>query len=241
MSLVDHARRELELCGQFDEDPAYAQSLVAAVAAFASYGHSGGSAGCGIDQLTTLLRFEPLSPLTSDPAEWVGVGEQDGKPLFQSARRSEAFSVDGGRTYYLLSDRERGERRLRRAWPPGLTDLERQVLSVLEQQHDDFPWAYPEDPEHGEVGGVKLRADDLSDPERPLWDGGYVCYCGRVFARVHCDGGSRAALVALLTHLEEVAANGGAAEQAGLGGIGPAGAAAGELGGAASGSAPAQP
>jgi hypothetical protein len=36
-NLVAHARRELELCGQIAEDPAYAASLIAAVAAFASY------------------------------------------------------------------------------------------------------------------------------------------------------------------------------------------------------------
>jgi hypothetical protein len=112
MSLVDHARRELKLCGQFDEDPAYAQALVAAVAAFASYGHSGGSAGCGIDQLTTLLRYGTLSPLTDDPDQWHEVGTQDDKPLYQSARRPEAFSVDGGESYYLLSDRDRGVERI---------------------------------------------------------------------------------------------------------------------------------
>jgi hypothetical protein len=36
MNLVDHARRELDLCGQSAEDPAYAATIVAAVAAFAS-------------------------------------------------------------------------------------------------------------------------------------------------------------------------------------------------------------
>ena len=43
MTLVEHAKRELELLGQTAEDPAYAASIVAAVAAFSSYGHSGGS------------------------------------------------------------------------------------------------------------------------------------------------------------------------------------------------------
>ena len=49
-SLVEHAKRELELCGQTAEDPAYAASIVAAVEAFASYGHSGGSASVAIEQ-----------------------------------------------------------------------------------------------------------------------------------------------------------------------------------------------
>jgi hypothetical protein len=108
--LVDHAQRELQLCGQFDEDPAYAQSIVAAVAAFASYGHSGGSAGCAIDQLTRLLQFETLSPLTCDPDEWLDRGELSSRPLWQSARNPQAFSEDGGRTYYLLDEVEQARR-----------------------------------------------------------------------------------------------------------------------------------
>lgn len=103
MSLVEHAQRELKLCGQFDEDPAYAQSIVAAVAAFASFGHSGGSAGIAIHQLTTLLQYKALAPLTADPAEWFDHG--DG--LWQNVRSSEAFSTDGGATYYLVDDPRR--------------------------------------------------------------------------------------------------------------------------------------
>lgn len=103
--LLDHARRELETCGQFDEDPAYAQSILAAVAAFASYrGHSGGSVGMGISQLTRLLRFENLSALTDNPAEWVDVAEQSGTTLYQSRRNPAAFSTDGGRTYKVNHD-----------------------------------------------------------------------------------------------------------------------------------------
>jgi hypothetical protein len=105
MSLVEHARRELELCGQVKEDPAYAQSIVAAVAAFASYdGHSGYSAMAGIEQLSTLLHFGTLSPLTDNPDEWMRV--TDAEPMWQSLRNPQAFSTDGGSTYYLLDERE---------------------------------------------------------------------------------------------------------------------------------------
>lgn len=105
MSLVEHAKRELELCGQFAEDPAYAQSIVAAVAAFASYGHSGGSAGVALHQLTALLRFEALSPLTSDPDEWVDHGG-----VWQNRRDSRAMSGDGGKTWWYVDGRHAGER-----------------------------------------------------------------------------------------------------------------------------------
>jgi hypothetical protein len=105
-NLVDHARRELARVEQGPEgDRAFADSLLRAVEGFASYpGHSGGSAMVAVDWLTRLLRFENLSPLTSDPAEWTNVSDVSGDPLWQSKRCSEAFSDDGGRTYWLLSE-----------------------------------------------------------------------------------------------------------------------------------------
>ena len=36
MSLAEHARRELDLCGQYAEDPEYSESIIKAVEAFAS-------------------------------------------------------------------------------------------------------------------------------------------------------------------------------------------------------------
>lgn len=101
MTLVDHARTELDLIG---EDPAYAASLVAAIAALSSFGHSGGSMMCAIDQLNRLLRFENLAPLTSDPDEWIDQSGPSSYPIWQNKRCSSAFSSDGGATYYLLDD-----------------------------------------------------------------------------------------------------------------------------------------
>lgn len=101
-NLVEHARRELELLGQTDEDPAFAASLVAAVAAFASYdGHSGGSASAAADMLSRLLRYEPLTPVTSDPDEWEDRSEISGTPLWQNRRDSRTFSTDGGATWHI--------------------------------------------------------------------------------------------------------------------------------------------
>lgn len=107
-NLVEHAKRELELCGQAEEDPGYAASIIAAVAAFASYGHSGGSAGVAIHQLHSLLQFRTLSALTSDPDEWEDHGEISGAPLWQNRRDSAAFSTDGGQTWYFVDDRAGG-------------------------------------------------------------------------------------------------------------------------------------
>lgn len=103
-NLVDHARRELALCGQTAEDPAYADSIVRAVEAFASYGHSGGSMFMAIEQITALLRFENLSPLTDDPGEWIDRSPESGVPMWQSRRNPAAFSTDGGQSYYLTTE-----------------------------------------------------------------------------------------------------------------------------------------
>lgn len=98
MSLVDHARKELEIRGDSPEDIEW---YIKVVEAFAEYGHSGGSASVAIPTLNTLLQFKNLCALTNDPKEWNVVAEND---LWQSARRSDAFSHDGGITYYLLDE-----------------------------------------------------------------------------------------------------------------------------------------
>ena len=105
MSLVEHARRELELCGQYAEDPAYAESIIRAVGEFASYGHSGGSATVAREQLHALLGYRALSPLTSDPAEWIDQSDASGgAPMWQNRRDPAVFSTDAGQTWYPVGD-----------------------------------------------------------------------------------------------------------------------------------------
>jgi hypothetical protein len=99
-NLVAHARRELELIG---EEPDVIDWYCRTVREFASYGHSGGSASVTIPVLNKLLQYEPLTPLTADPAEWTDRSEMSGYPLWQNARDSRAMSEDGGATYWLVS------------------------------------------------------------------------------------------------------------------------------------------
>jgi len=103
-NLVDHARRELELIG---EEPDTITGYLNVVQAFADMGHSGGSASVAIPVIHELLQFKNLRPLTDDPREWAHVAEETwGSPggVWQNTRNSEAFSNDGGKTYYLLSE-----------------------------------------------------------------------------------------------------------------------------------------
>lgn len=102
-NLVEHAKRELALAGN---DEAFNNSMIKAVEAFASYGHSGGSASVAIPMLNDLLQFKNLTPLTDDPDEWIVV-EMGDEPCWQNKRRSDAFSNDGGKTYYCLDDEGR--------------------------------------------------------------------------------------------------------------------------------------
>lgn len=104
-NLVSHARRELTLRS---EDPWMVQGLLRVVQAFADMGHSGSSAPHAAAYLEALLNYRTLTPLTDDPAEWIDRAAEGmaSYPCWQSARDSQAFSEDGGRTYWLLSERE---------------------------------------------------------------------------------------------------------------------------------------
>ncbi|WP_020135022.1 hypothetical protein [Streptomyces sp. 351MFTsu5.1] len=100
-NLVDHARRELALIG---EDQDVIDGIAKVIEAFTKVADSGGSTPFVIARIEKLMRFEPLSPLTDDPAEWQDQSEASGVPLWQSTRNPSAFSTDGGKTYTLLGE-----------------------------------------------------------------------------------------------------------------------------------------
>lgn len=104
-NLVRHAERELRLAGMYDEDADYGPGAIAdhvldIVRTFAAGEHSGGSAALTVAIVERLLRFQTLSPLTDDPDEWMEVGSG----MWQSTRRPDAFSTDGGQTWYCLDE-----------------------------------------------------------------------------------------------------------------------------------------
>jgi hypothetical protein len=100
-NLVDHARRELALIG---EEKWLTDGLCKVIAAFAEMGHSGFSAEHSTAALEKLLRFQPLGPLTDDPAEWEDRSEMSGYPVWQNLRDPRAMSKDGGKTYTLVDE-----------------------------------------------------------------------------------------------------------------------------------------
>jgi hypothetical protein len=56
-----------------------------------------------IGNLLALLDFQNLSALTDDPDEWVEIS----MVLSQSKRNPNAFSTTGGKTYYLLAEKDK--------------------------------------------------------------------------------------------------------------------------------------
>lgn len=133
-NLVAHARRELAILLPADSnpgDPGYVDGdvlngmndhmradVLQMVMVFADQSHSGMSAGYAISLLERLLRWENLTPLTDNPDEWVEVGPE----LWQSARRPEAFSANGGKHYRLNSDEDRELIHLSDPWMPSAGD-----------------------------------------------------------------------------------------------------------------------
>ena len=106
-NLEQHAERELRAAGLFDPDSDYggmlAESVMRLVRVFASEGHSGMSAAMSLDLFCRLAQWKTLTPITSDPAEWMSVsdGQAHGDlPVWQNRRQSSCFSNDGGKTYY---------------------------------------------------------------------------------------------------------------------------------------------
>ncbi|RSK50099.1 hypothetical protein [Hymenobacter rigui] len=108
-NLVLHARAELKAAGLWDETADYggevANSVMQLVQVLSYQGHSGGSHDQTLNLFEKLARFQPLGPLTNNPEEWMDVS-YGGEPIWQSRRQSDAFSKDGGKTFYTLDGPE---------------------------------------------------------------------------------------------------------------------------------------
>lgn len=113
MSVLDHAKRELALLSKTRDRDEYDglldKSVLELIEVFSKQGHSGASAAITIALFEELASYKNLTPLTTDKDEWYYHGPdvwgRDGG-IWQNIRNGEAFSKDGGKTYYLLSDKD---------------------------------------------------------------------------------------------------------------------------------------
>jgi len=102
---ADHARRELTLIGE-DEDTI--QGVCKVVDAFFEIADNGGAHSVLLPMVSELLNMKPLSPLTNDPKEWLYHDRTvwDGRdPVWQNTRNGSAFSLDGGKTYWITGEK----------------------------------------------------------------------------------------------------------------------------------------
>lgn len=104
------AYEEIKRVGLFDEDSDYGgdlgQELMKLVKTFSESGHSGSSAFMAASIFHQLTQWKPLTPLTTDPLEWMKVEESivGDDHTWQSRRSPSCFSRDGGRTYYDIDE-----------------------------------------------------------------------------------------------------------------------------------------
>lgn len=107
-SLVDHAKRELELSGLLDKDSDYngelGKAVLELIEVFEKQDHSGMSAHLTGYYFSLLADFKNIAPISSDSEEWFDHGVVNEEPLWQNKRRGSTFSRDGGRTWYDLHD-----------------------------------------------------------------------------------------------------------------------------------------
>lgn len=103
-NLADHAEREMRLAGLYDKDADYGgaipQAVMALIDAHSKQGHSGMSHHLTLAIFNKVANFKTLTPITSNPEEWMDVTEAMGRPFWQSKRQPSVFSEDGGATWY---------------------------------------------------------------------------------------------------------------------------------------------
>lgn len=95
--LPEHARREMEL---LEAEAWLIDGVVEMVQAYSKMGHD--VKQIVLPLLDQLIDGNILTPLTDDPDEWERVTE--GEDHWQNVRDSSAFSENGGKTYFLLSE-----------------------------------------------------------------------------------------------------------------------------------------
>jgi hypothetical protein len=107
MSLIDHAKTELQIAGLFDNDSDYngdiGEAVMELIEVFAKQGHSGMSAPYVASIFEKLANYKPLIGITGKDEEWGDVRNiGDGKPWYQNKRCSALFK-DGkdGKPYYI--------------------------------------------------------------------------------------------------------------------------------------------
>lgn len=102
MSLIEHAKKELEIAGLFNKDSAYDGALAPAVMelveVFSKQGHSGMSASLVLDLFKKVASYDCIDPVKGTDDEWVDVDDHH----YQNNRVPGLFKrKSDGKAYYL--------------------------------------------------------------------------------------------------------------------------------------------
>lgn len=124
MSLIEHAKMELQIAGAFDKDSFYqgaiGEAVMELIEVFSKQGHSGMSAPYVAGLFHKLAKYEPLVPITGKDEEWGEVSFFEKKEIFQNKRCSALFKEGkDGRPYYIdaiIKRNQRGVTWTGRAW-----------------------------------------------------------------------------------------------------------------------------
>lgn len=109
-TLMEHAKRELDLVNKFNEnkEDEYSkwidENVLELINMFAKQGHSGMSAALVINIFSRLAKRELLTPITSNPEEWFDVSKFMRVPCWQNIRDTKMLSRDGGQTWYNVHE-----------------------------------------------------------------------------------------------------------------------------------------
>jgi hypothetical protein len=104
-NLYQHALRELILAGLLDDDSEgeLGNSLLQLINVYCQNGYSNFASTQAREIFNKLTDYQTLTPLTSDPNEWMDVSYDD-VCMFQNMRNPRYFSYDGGKTYWCIDD-----------------------------------------------------------------------------------------------------------------------------------------
>ena len=92
-ALSDHVNAELALT-DLTEEAKVSIRLICSL--YDGYGYFRRTDDNVQDLIHDLVKFKNLTPLTDDPDEWVQVADN----IWKNKRRGDAFSLNGGKTYY---------------------------------------------------------------------------------------------------------------------------------------------
>jgi hypothetical protein len=97
--LIEHAYRELDIARLFAEQPDIAGCVLKMIEALARHDvHTGETFDIVTKMVWDLAHKRPISALTSHPSEWERLAGKP--PTWRSIRDPDAYSNDGGKTFY---------------------------------------------------------------------------------------------------------------------------------------------